>query len=328
MNPLVSVIIPVFQGARIIVGAVSSALNQTYRNIEVIVVNDGSTDETQAVLKTIADPRLHVLSQANQGTAAARNLALAQAKGSYVAFLDSDDRWLPDKIESEVRTLQNVPEQIGVAYSSYFAVDDAGRLLNLAPARSTAGYALEELLDGDDYLMPSLCLFDRRIFDAIGTFNVGRYHEDHEFILRVTRQFPIFPTARRLTVYRQSTSGKCRAILSDFERARREELSLLEDLTGTFTPAQLERLRRNVLRSLYCRFLMYGFDEFARRLGNEVDFRTLLTSKKGMLALVFAKTGINFLLLARTTVQTFYIATRQGWWMRELKARGLDLRYG
>jgi glycosyltransferase involved in cell wall biosynthesis len=326
-DPLVSVIIPVYQGERIIAGAVRSALNQTHRNVQVIVIDDGSTDGTREVLEALDDPRVLVLAQTNSGTAAARNLGLAHARGAYIAFLDSDDRWLPEKLATEIATLRTASDPIAMAYSSYFAVDDQGRLLNLARQRTSSGDVLDELLDGEDYLMPSLCLFDRRIFDEVGTFNVGRYHEDHEFILRVTRRFPIVATGKRLAVYRQSTSGKCRAILADFDRARTEELSLLGDLTDVLTREQIARLRANVLRSLYCRFLMYGFHDYARRIAGEVDMRALRTSKKGLLAFVFAKTGINLLLIARTSIQTYYLAARQGWWARLLTNLGLELRY-
>ena len=325
--PLVSVIIPVYNGEHIVLGAVRSALAQTHRNLEVFVIDDGSTDGTSAVLATIDDPRVRTLHQANAGTAAARNLALAQSRGPYIAFLDSDDRWFPDKIETELRVLRDAPEPVAVAYSSYYPVDDEGRLLNLAPIHDDAGHVLDVLLDGEDYLMPSVCLFDRRIFDALGPFNAGRYHEDHEFILRVSRRFPIYPTRRRLTVYRQSTSGKCRAILTDFARARGEELALIDDLSDVLTPDQSARLRRNVLRSLYYRFLMYGFNAHAKRVLPEVDAADL-RGRKGRLGLLFAKTGINVMSPARATIQAGYRLARQGWWNRTLAASNVDLLYG
>jgi hypothetical protein len=244
-----------------------------------------------------------------------------------VAFLDSDDRWFPGKIAAEVAALRAHPQVVGVAYSSFYAVDDRGRLLNAAPQRTTCGIALDELLDGDDYLMPSLCTFDARIFAAIGTFNVGLYHEDHEFILRVAQRFPIVPTGRRLAVYRQSTSGKCRAILADYDRARTEELSVTRDLRGILSQTQIDRLHRNVIRSLYCRFLMYGFNASARRLLPEVDRTVLRATRKGTLAWLFAQTGVNLLVLARTVIQTFHLWARQGAWQQRLRALDVELRY-
>jgi glycosyltransferase involved in cell wall biosynthesis len=325
---LVSVIIPVYQGERLILGAVRSALRQTHRTLEVWVVDDGSTDGTVEQLATIDDRRLHTLRQPNGGTARARNAALARAQGSYIAFLDADDRWFPNKIETELRILQSAPTPVAIAYSSHYSVDDRGRLLHIAPLRRHAGSAFDLLLDGADFLMPSLCLFDRRIFDVVGTFDATRYHEDHDFILRATRQFPIYPTVRRLAVYRQTTSGKCRKILDDYEIAREEELALVSGLGSLLTPDETRRLRNNVLRSLYLRFLMYGFENHASGLLPEVDRDGLFCDSKGKLGLLFAKTGINLIASARITVQNMHRAASQGWWRRYLVQHGLDLGCG
>jgi glycosyltransferase involved in cell wall biosynthesis len=323
----ISVIIPVYQGERIILGAVNSVLNQTHRDLEVIVVDDGSTDATVAVLSTIRDRRLVVLRQANSGTAAARNLALSIARGRYIAFLDSDDRWFPEKLERELRVLQTAPAPVAIAYSSYYAVDDRGRLLNPAPKREHAGDTLDLLLDGENFLLPSVCLFDRRVFDTLGNFKTERYHEDYEYMLRTSKRYPFFPTAERLVVYRQSASGKCRSILADFARARSAEVAVFEDVDSALTPAQRARLQRNALRSLYCRFLMYGFNAHARRIQAEVDLRHLRRNRKGWLAWLFAKTGINLLAGVRISIQSYYLCLRQHAWRRRLAASRLELRY-
>jgi glycosyltransferase involved in cell wall biosynthesis len=326
-EPLVSVIIPTYQGAHVVGGAVRSALAQTHANLEVLVVDDGSTDATAQTLAGIRDPRLRVFVQANAGTAAARNRAFREARGAYVAFLDSDDRWLPEKIATELAVLRSAPDPVGIAYSSIYPVDDRGRLLNLGPIRTLAGNALDALLDGECYFMPSVCLFDRRVIENVGGFNAARYHEDYEFMLRAAGAYPIYPTARRLTVYRQSTTGKCRAILADYDRALAEELLLTDDLRGVLEADQIERLRRNVVRSLYARFLMYGFERHAARLVPLVDLPSLRTSTKGRLALLFAKTGINLVAPARRVVQAYYRLFRQGWWRRTTRNAGLRLDY-
>lgn len=324
---MVSVIIPVYQGEHLILGAVRSALEQTHADLEVIVVDDGSTDGTRAVLAQIDDPRLTVLSQANAGTGAARNLALARARGAYIAFLDSDDRWFPHKLERELAVLAQAPDPVAIAYSSYYAVDDRGRLLNPAPKRSHCGNALDLLLDGEDFLLPSVCLFDRRVFDTLGHFNADRYNEDHEYILRASTKYRIYPTRERLVVYRQSTSGKCRSLLADFDRARAEEFAVHGDLAPALTPAQSARLHQNAARSLYFRFLMYGFDAHARRIGSEVNLAGLRHSKKGWLAWLFAKTGINLLRVARIVVQSYHRNIGRAGWNRLLASSRMELRY-
>jgi glycosyltransferase involved in cell wall biosynthesis len=325
--PLVSVIIPVYQGEAFVEGAVRSALAQTHRALEVFVVDDGSTDATLSRLAGIVDDRLHVLRQANAGTAAARNNALAHARGAYVAFLDCDDRWFPDKIVTEIAVLERSGEP-AIAYGSHYAVDDCGTLLHAAPVRRHRGPAFDLMLDGEDFLMPSLCLFDRRIFDAIGTFDESRYHEDHDFILRATRRFPIFPTEQRQTVYRQTIGGKARKILADYDAALAAEMALLREFGPTLSAGEAQRLRENVLRSLYLRFLMYGYGAHARRLRAEHAFARFPEGMKGRLGRLFDATGINLVEPARRAVQFVHRAGRQDWWRRRLASARLELRYG
>ena len=117
MTELVSIIIPVFNCETYIVEAIESALAQTHHPIEIIVVNDGSTDGTMLALRSFGD-RIKVIDQANGGVAKARNAGLAAAKGEYVAFLDADDVWLPGKVSAQVRSLDANPD-VGACYVAW-----------------------------------------------------------------------------------------------------------------------------------------------------------------------------------------------------------------
>jgi len=123
---LVSVVIPTFNRARILRRAIDSALAQSYERIEVIVVDDGSTDETPGVLRDLG-PRVRAIRQTNAGPAVARNTAIAHARGELVAFLDSDDTWFAWKIEAQVHALGCFPEA-GLAWTDMIAVDDFGNV--------------------------------------------------------------------------------------------------------------------------------------------------------------------------------------------------------
>lgn len=100
--PLVSVIIPTYNGARFIKETIQSALDQTYPNSEIIVIDDGSTDNTPDIIKSIHDQRMIFIRQENAGVASARNHAIRISKGDYIAFLDHDDLWLPVKLEKQI----------------------------------------------------------------------------------------------------------------------------------------------------------------------------------------------------------------------------------
>lgn len=125
--PKVSVIIPVFNGNRFICDAIVSVLGQIYRDFELIVVDDGSQDQTAQRVKDYGD-RLTDLYQPNSGQARARNLGHTHSSGEYLAFLDADDRWYPKMLEIEVRAMNENPE-VGLMYSDVDIIDEEGKLL-------------------------------------------------------------------------------------------------------------------------------------------------------------------------------------------------------
>lgn len=108
-NPLISVIIPVYNRERTIAQSLVSVLNQTYKNLEVIVVDDGSTDQTKMVIQKLNDPRIRLISQENQGACVARNTGIEAATGTIIAFQDSDDEWVEDKLEKQMRVYESEP---------------------------------------------------------------------------------------------------------------------------------------------------------------------------------------------------------------------------
>jgi len=120
-SPLVSVIIPVYNGDRFIGEAIESVLQQTYQNFEIIVVDDGSTDATQAALQPYGD-RIHYVLQSNQGVASARNRGVQMARGELIAFLDQDDFFLPNKLALQVSCFEMQPN-VGIVHSGWRNVD-------------------------------------------------------------------------------------------------------------------------------------------------------------------------------------------------------------
>lgn len=120
MNPLVSIIIPAYNSAKYLSEAVNSALNQTYTNIEVIVVNDGSTDDTLQVAESLKGEKLRVFSQKNKGASAARNRGLKEASGEYIQFLDADDLISAEKIEKQLELLQRHKNHLCICPTVYF----------------------------------------------------------------------------------------------------------------------------------------------------------------------------------------------------------------
>jgi glycosyltransferase involved in cell wall biosynthesis len=140
---LVSVVVPTYNRAELVARSVQSALHQTHEHLEVIVVDDASTDDTRSVLAAIADPRLRVVRlESNEGQSRARNRGIGEAKGRYVAFLDSDDEWLPDKIDRQLLRFQ-AADGPGATYTGMWVDDGTSRHDELA---RVDGWAFEEFL--------------------------------------------------------------------------------------------------------------------------------------------------------------------------------------
>lgn len=181
MTPILSVVIPAYNVGPYIAAAAHSALGQTLAQLEVIVVDDGSTDDTPAILTAIKDNRLRVIRKANAGLAAARNTGILAARAPYVGFLDGDDIWMPDKAAKQVAVLERSPD-IAMTYSHSAYLDEHGRptgtLLLSRPRRPSLHQLIRRNLVGNgstpigrtgDFIKAGL--FDERLLTS---------HEDYE----------------------------------------------------------------------------------------------------------------------------------------------------
>jgi len=186
-NPrLVSIVVPCHNGARFLADAIESALAQTHPAIETIVVDDGSVDDTPAILERYAD-RVRVLHQQNRGPSAARNAALAVARGEYVAFLDADDRFRSEKIARQAAVLDTRPD-VGLVYSGWRFIDEEGRSLPGEGRPRGEGDMLPALLLGNP-IHPLAAVVRRALVDEIGGFEESlRGCEEWDLFLRLSRR--------------------------------------------------------------------------------------------------------------------------------------------
>ncbi|HEV3483139.1 MAG TPA: glycosyltransferase [Candidatus Acidoferrales bacterium] len=212
-NPLVSAIIPTYNRAHIVCEAVDSILAQTYPHIEVIVVDDGSKDDTLARLQRYGD-RIRVVTQANAGPAAARNRGIAAARGDLIAFLDSDDIWLPTKIERQVALMQRAGASVPCCLCNIMMKWNSGdrTSFDIAWLRPSAEEGL--WLNVDEVLVTRFVLFNqgimirREVLDKIGGFDESiRYLEDYEFPLRLSLEGSWAFIKTPLAVWRESMTN-------------------------------------------------------------------------------------------------------------------------
>lgn len=197
---LVSVVIPTFNRAGMVAQAVRSVLDQTHRDLECLVVDDGSTDDTPAVLAGFGDSRLRVLSQPNRGVSAARNAGIAAATGDILALLDSDDLFLPEKIERQLAFL--LAEGLDVCQTQEIWLRGGRRVNPGARHAKPSGVFFERAVEMC-LVSPSCVMFTRRFIEAVGPFDESLPAcEDYDLWLRSQPAWPVGLLDRPLTVKR------------------------------------------------------------------------------------------------------------------------------
>jgi len=178
-----------------------SVKRQTFDDFELIVVDDGSTDATPDLVAGFDDPRLcYIRHEENHGVSAARNAGLAMSRGRFIAFIDSDDEWLPEKLEREVRAIDAEPEETGVVYSSFWLIKDGQRRIVPSPITRWVSHLPSRVrrLEGDlsvslqqgNFIALHAALIRRVCFERVGGFDEQfRSLEDWDLWLRIADQF-------------------------------------------------------------------------------------------------------------------------------------------
>lgn len=186
---MISVVIPTYNRARYLREAIESVLKQTYQNFEIIVVDDGSTDNTKEVVSSYGN-RINYIFQENKERSAARNNGIIHAKGEYIALLDSDDMWLPNHLEVCFRALHSKPDA-GLSFSKSYLINENGNIVSKLKLSPFNGDALKDIVSriSNGGCNSSSCLIKKCIFDNAGYFNEDRdlavSGEDWEMWVRI-----------------------------------------------------------------------------------------------------------------------------------------------
>jgi glycosyltransferase involved in cell wall biosynthesis len=210
-SPLVSVIIPCYNQAHYLSEAIESVLNQTYPHFEIIVVDDGSTDNTAEVAGRYSEVKL--LSQENHGRpAVGRNNGFRESRGDYIVFLDSDDHLLPEALEVGLSYLEAHPEYAFVSgHCRAMGPDGEPLAVKQRPCVEKDHYL--ELLHQNYIWTPGVVMFRRSVLERAGGFNISmtmKGSEDYDLYLRITRESPVYCHDKAVVVYREHGSSLSR----------------------------------------------------------------------------------------------------------------------
>ena len=244
--PLISVVIPVFNGERTIQETIESILNQTFSDFEIIVINDGSEDSTLQIVSNISDSRLRILTYPNAGLAASRNRGITEATGEYVAFLDADDLWTPDKLAAQFKQLQANPDA-AVAYSWTDFIDGSGCFVRPAAHFTVSGNVFSRLLLTNFLDNGSNPLISKQALIEVGGLDESlKAAEDWDLYLRLAARYPFVVVTSPQVLYRVSADSMSGNVF-------RQETETLKVINKVFSqaPESLKYLRPYSLANVY-----------------------------------------------------------------------------
>lgn len=281
-GPRVSVIIPTYNRAGLIGRTIENIFEQTYKNIELIIVDDGSTDDTPSVLKRYSD-RIRIVSQRNAGPAVARNRGAQMARGELIAFQDSDDLWKPEKLARQVQMLQAEPSVPCCLCNVLIRVSDGKPLTAfdyswIHPDRPEGIWLnVFEVLSTRFVLFNQAAMIRRDAFERLGGFNQDlRYLEDYDLPLRLALEGPWAMINDALVLYSEGTAGSfSQQALRDLIVLKQCELRIFEqlrELTAEYSNQRalrfLERRLKAVRRQLSATRLKDSKSMLGRLAGN------------------------------------------------------------
>lgn len=264
----VSVIIATYNSAAYLKEAVDSVLNQTYQDLEVVIVDDGSTDKTRSLVEGLQSQhprRIQYIYQENQGPAPARNAGMRSAQGQYIAFLDADDIWLPDKLTRQMECFAR-DQAVGFVYCDNIFVDENNTVIEnyVRKVRLVEGDILWDLFQ-DFFIITSGVVFKKECIERIGFFDekllVG---EDYEYFLRLAAQYKAGVVKERLFRRRVHAKSLSR---QDYILDARNDIQTLEFFLRS-NPA----FRQEHGRKAKARIAGYCFDLAYRLLENGKNF--------------------------------------------------------
>jgi glycosyltransferase involved in cell wall biosynthesis len=244
--PTISVIVPAYNSQNTILETIASIQKQTFTDFELIVIDDGSSDRTLELIQTVRDPRIQVASYENGGVSVARNRGISLSTGEYITFIDADDLWTPDKLELQLKALQQHPAA-GVAYSWTCFMDRQGKFFHDDRPIYFEGNVYAELLKTNFLLSGSNPLIRRTALADVGEFDSTLTHaEEWDLYLRLAAKYNFVVVPKTQIFYRQ-TAGSASAKIEVMEK----DAIRVIDRAFQLAPAQLQFLKNQSLAHLY-----------------------------------------------------------------------------
>lgn len=260
-QPLVSVIIPTYNREAVLRKAIESVQAQSFRDWELIVVDDGSTDNSRTMVEGFNDSRIQYIYQANQGVSVARNLGVGQSSGYWLAFLDSDDRWLPKKLEKQLELLEK--EKTAWAHTDEIWIRNKVRVNPHKKHAKPEGRIYLKCLPLC-VVSPSSVMIQRAVFDEVGAFDpLLPAAEDYDLWLRLAARYPI-SLQREFLI--EKTGGHADQLSGTFLGLDRFRVRALRKQLNSPFLSSLEIEKTRKIFSKKCKILASGYLKHGKKI--------------------------------------------------------------
>lgn len=288
--PIISVVIPSYNRGHCLKKCLESVLNQTFQDIEVIVVDDASTDETNALIMALSDPRIrYIAHEVNRGGAAARNTGIKAAQGEFVAFLDSDDTWVPQKLEKQLALLNEKGLEYGYVYSWFIRNNPQGEELG-RDHFSIDGPALDKLLERNFIgTFSSIMVRRSALLSVDGLDEKMKSCQDWDLFIRLSRITKVCCVEEYLVHYLQNRKDKHR-ISSNPESIIQGHRRLLEKIGDDLSAIAMHQ-RVKALSGFMSMFIIAGSMTDAVRIGMTIMRLDLSINNLNLLILGILRVG-------------------------------------
>lgn len=258
--PLVSIILPAYNCAAFLPHSIGSILAQTYNSYEIIVIDDGSTDNTKEVLEPFSQRIKYIQFEQNRGLPIARNAGIRSAQGKYIAFIDADDLWLPEKLQTDVGYFQQHPE-VSMVFSKHINIDDRGCELNGSTKKQLpSGNIFIQLFYEQNFIISSSVVVRKEVFETTGLFDEQLVNcQDWDMWLRIAFHFKVAGINTPLVKYRHNPHSlsknrnnvlKYQKIVIDkiYNKFKNSENSITEKLYKKRLASHYAKIGRHYLR--------------------------------------------------------------------------------
>ncbi len=230
-SPLVSIILPTYNCANFLPDSLGSILLQTYGSYEIVVVDDGSTDNTKEVLDPFMGKIKYINLEQNKGLPVARNIGIRSAQGRYIAFIDADDLWFPEKLQTDIEHFQRYPE-VGMVYSKHINVDEKGTFINRGTKRRLpSGNIFIQLFSEQNFITTSTVVVKKEVFETAGLFDEQFFNcQDWDMWLRTAFYFKVAGINEFLVKYRHNPNS----LSKNYQRVLKHQKMVIDKIYTVF----------------------------------------------------------------------------------------------